>query len=65
MQLTQENARQYLGKKLTGGLFHYWPLTVHEINGKFYAADRNHTMFPVPSEQDPANMQIYFNHVEE
>ena len=59
MKLTAENASEFIGKQLTGGLFHYWPLTVKQIGSKYYTVDRNGVMMQV-DDSDP----VYFNHAE-
>lgn len=64
MRLTIENAKEYDGKKLYGKqVFHYWPLTVKQLSGKWYVVDRNSVMMPVPDSGDKFNA-IYFEHAE-
>ena len=64
MQLTTENAHEYAGKKLYGGPFHYWPLTVYQTtSGRWMVADRNQVATPVPDAGDQHNA-IYFSRAE-
>lgn len=64
MRLTQQNAYQFVGKSLFGGLFHYWPLRVVQCkDGLYYYIDRNGVMIQCPDENDLFN-DVYFDRVE-
>ena len=52
MKLTPSNAEQFVGKRLTGGMWHYWPLKVVKLEDGYAVVDRNHVMMPL-NEDDP------------
>lgn len=64
MYLTQQNARQYLGKTLDCDrrLFHHYPLeVVVNRNGEYCYKDATGTYIRVPDEQDAFN-SVYFDY---
>lgn len=66
MQLTQENAHLYEGKKLDAHKrrFHYYPLEVKKINGKWMVKDRVGVCMPIPDKKDDFN-RIDFDYIVE
>lgn len=64
MRLHKGNASKYVGCVLDSKkrMFHYYPLLVKEINGKYYYRDATNTMMPVPDENDLFN-SVYFDEV--
>lgn len=63
-KLTIDNAEQYVGKKLYGKFFHYWPVTVKRLNGVWYCVDACDVMVAVPPATEKFNT-IWFDRVEE
>lgn len=58
MFLTNKNAAAFVGKKLYGKMFHYYPLRVEKKESGYFIVDKNGTSMPLV-DSDPVFFSAY------
>ena len=61
MKLYQDNAKEFVGKKIDCKVrrFGYYPMTVIEINGELYVKDAVGVCMPIPEKETDFNCHDY------